>query len=545
MEKQNKTIVKPEVKFLGTILSDISKGELRVPNFQRPFVWKPDDMIALFESIINGYPIGSLLFWKIENIYNNLDFIGPYKIPKCGDNYVNLILDGHQRLSTLFGVLTNPSLNETVNSENFWKWVIYYDLKEERFIHLPKTQPEPQFIKLNSLLRTLDFLKESRRIADECKDKAEIYIERAERLAQIIREYQIAITQIEGGDLDIAVNIFSRLNSKGMRIAEDRMYSALTYKEGDKGFNLSDKIDEILEKLDEYSFSGIKRMSIFRSILAAAGKNIYTKGRLNIFEDKNLNIPEIVNNCEISLLKAVHFLKSDMQVPSDKFLPYNLQLIVFSEFFRLCPSPNENKKILLRQWFWVTSFVGLYTPNTSKNTQILEEMKSFAVSDDENFKFQIVDFIEQAQPFPNSFNFTSARVRAYVLFLLSLNPKSFEGQCLISDDYTKDGYKALHYLISKRNQLSNRILLGDVKYGFAKSYLIQDNSLLSITLTKEILDSHAITTEALQAIQSKDFDKFLEIREKELIKLEREFMNKNGVIPNKSDLPEAPLDDTE
>ena len=178
-------------------------------------------------------------------------------------------------------------------------------------------------------------------------------------------------------------------------------------------------------------------MTIFRSILAATGKNIYTKGKLDIFEDEKLNIPEIVANCEKSILKAVRFLKEDIRVPDDKFLPYNFQLIVLSEFFRLCPTPSEYQRKIIRQWFWVTSFVGVYTPNTSKNTQILEEMKQFAKTNDEDFKFKVIDFDEKAQAFPATFQLSSARVRAYVLFLLSLNPKSLTGNEFNPDETLK------------------------------------------------------------------------------------------------------------
>src|SRR4051812_32598915 len=100
METISKTKVTPQVFFLGNILERISKGELRVPKFQRPFVWKPEDMIALFESIENGYPVGSLLFWRTDSDYLSLSTIGPYIIPPNLSAPNNFILDGHQRLST-------------------------------------------------------------------------------------------------------------------------------------------------------------------------------------------------------------------------------------------------------------------------------------------------------------------------------------------------------------------------------------------------------------------------------------------------------------
>jgi hypothetical protein len=547
MDISKTTKVTPQIYFLGNILERISIGELRVPNFQRPFVWKPDDMIALFESIESGYPVGSLLFWKTDKKYHSLPNIGPYEIPENHSLPSNYILDGHQRLSTLYGILTHPSNKKFISDQNKWRWTLYYDLKEKRFLHARKAEEKkPHFIPLFSLLQTIEFLRESRRIEKECQDEAGIFIEQAERLAQTIREYQIATTQIEGGDLDSAVNIFTRLNSKGIVISEDRMYSALTYKEGASNFNLSDRIDAIQVDLANYNFSGIKRMAIFRSILAAAGRNIYTKGKLNIFtDDKNLNLEKIVDSCAASLLKAVMFLRNELHVPDDKFLPYNLQLILLSEFFRLNDNPSDQKKSILKKWFWITSFVGLDTTNTSKVTGALEEIRQFATTDDDKFKFITVDFQEYAQPFPSSFNLTSARVRAYVLFLLNLQPKSFDGRPFDAEEsLSKHGYKALHYIISKGSKLSNRILLGPVKFGLTKKMLKQDG-LIGMNIGLDELKSHGITEDALQSLKQGYDDKFLDLREKELIRLEREFMQKNGVIPNSNTNTQESVSDTD
>ena len=233
-------------------------------------------------------------------------------------------------------------------------------------------------------------------------------------------------------------------------------------------------------------------------------------------------------------------------MPDNKFLPYNLQFIVLSEFFRLNPAPNEFKKEKLRQWFWVTSFVGLDTPNASKTGWVIDEMKKFAKSDETDFQFKMVDFSEEAQPFPNRFNLISARVRAYVLFLLSLDPKSLNGESFNPDDALKLGYKALPYIISRGGRLSNRILLGSVKkYGFAKKALKNKKNLFEDHLTSEVLASHGITQEALNAIQNGNDELFLELREKELIRIEREFMVSKGVVPNASLDTSEPLNDTE
>ena len=74
-------IVKPDAVFIEDLLDELNTGKLRIPNFQRPFVWKPLDMLALFDSIYKGYPIGSLLFWESKEQVESRDDVGPIEVP--------------------------------------------------------------------------------------------------------------------------------------------------------------------------------------------------------------------------------------------------------------------------------------------------------------------------------------------------------------------------------------------------------------------------------------------------------------------------------
>ena len=53
-----------ETPLLKDLISDIKKGEIKIPQFQRKFVWKEQQAIKLLDSISNNYPTGSLLFWR-------------------------------------------------------------------------------------------------------------------------------------------------------------------------------------------------------------------------------------------------------------------------------------------------------------------------------------------------------------------------------------------------------------------------------------------------------------------------------------------------
>jgi hypothetical protein len=84
--------------FVSDLLNDIQKRDLVLPEFQREYVWDRDQAKQLMVSLIRGYPVGGLLFWKtdqppeLKNLKATLEKLGTVKV----------ILDGQQRLTTLY-----------------------------------------------------------------------------------------------------------------------------------------------------------------------------------------------------------------------------------------------------------------------------------------------------------------------------------------------------------------------------------------------------------------------------------------------------------
>src|SRR4051794_863420 len=88
----------------------IKKQEYLLPAIQREFVWTADKTTALFDSLMRGYPVGSFLFWRVneENsqTYKFFEFmhsydafdnkrLKPYDIPM--PRQLTVVLDGQQR----------------------------------------------------------------------------------------------------------------------------------------------------------------------------------------------------------------------------------------------------------------------------------------------------------------------------------------------------------------------------------------------------------------------------------------------------------------
>ena len=101
--RQKRTEVSPEVVFLGSLVDRVAAGKIRVPRFQRAFVWKQPDLTALLDSVLRGFPIGSILVWETERIIDSNNRIGPVVIGPRPDGVVGYLLDGQQRVSTLVG----------------------------------------------------------------------------------------------------------------------------------------------------------------------------------------------------------------------------------------------------------------------------------------------------------------------------------------------------------------------------------------------------------------------------------------------------------
>lgn len=86
-----------------------------LPAIQREYVWNPYQVEMLFDSLLNGYPINSFLFWKIREEHKNdwisYDFIRDYDAEKPHNTETNLngvnkdiylVLDGQQRITSLY-----------------------------------------------------------------------------------------------------------------------------------------------------------------------------------------------------------------------------------------------------------------------------------------------------------------------------------------------------------------------------------------------------------------------------------------------------------
>lgn len=216
-------IFRPEVEPGSTSIDDILRwgdgGALRVPTFATQLTWTPDQMRALFESIDRGFPIGSLVLWSTDARVPTLDALGSLPLPPPTPGTITLVLDGHQRLSTLYSVLRLPA-DHPREGEERWKWWLYRDLSRDgeddgSFVHVPEGEPAAHLLPLRSIIRTMDFLAFTKDLDARARRSSldpERMMRRAESLVRHIKSYKLSTLRVTGGTIDEAIEMSSRLN---------------------------------------------------------------------------------------------------------------------------------------------------------------------------------------------------------------------------------------------------------------------------------------------------------------------------------------------
>ncbi len=93
---------------IGTLVDMYTRGELRLPEIQRHYVWKATRVRDLLDSLYRGYPSGSILMWETDEPIPTRDFA----IPQDSNAFAGrkLLLDGQQRLTSLRAVLNGEAI---------------------------------------------------------------------------------------------------------------------------------------------------------------------------------------------------------------------------------------------------------------------------------------------------------------------------------------------------------------------------------------------------------------------------------------------------
>jgi hypothetical protein len=418
------------------------------------------------------------------------------------------LLDGHQRLSTLFGALVPRTQNLKVEFDSRdaggeVDWNIFYELQEEDFLIQGHRQRESTWIPTSILLDSIALLKFQRGLSKV--SNSDVLIDRSDHLANAFRNYKIPLVPIVTDNLEDATKAFQRINSSGTQMSDVHMVTALTYHEG---FDLAEQ---------------------FRAKL---GLKISNPDAEQTSRAVNRD-PNLVNEATKNIISAAQFLSEHCSVPSPQFTPYSYQIVLLAEAFRENQHPDQDVCDALKRWLWRTTYTGYFLGARDRDVNsALEDIRSLARDGTHS---RVLSPREPVECLPKRYDFRSARGKAIIFRLAELGPKQEDATPInVRSAFLELGPNVMSQFIKpdKRNNFDT----AGPENRFISPPTIRPQlfHLMSLPIAEYIydvpvLESHAIPQEAFRALSAGDKAEFLKSRRRRLVELEREYVESIGL----------------
>lgn len=415
----------PTHKNYTTLISNIENGEIKIPQFQRDFVWTLQRSAELLDSVIKGYPIGTFIFWLTRERLRSIKELGNIELPitKKGET-VSFVLDGQQRLTSLFAAMKGLHIvRENGEQTDFLE--IYIDLNAGASDAIVTTDvvnlPDRTFIRLTDLLygslTTLAaFPQEHHAKLDEYKRR--------------IEAYDFPIIEVRSVPIDVATEIFTRINVGGKPLTVFEIMVAKTYDEK-RRFDLSEKYSLLIERLAPIDYETISDQTILQLIALILKKDCKRQTILKLDKDAFIEIwPSAIDSVE----RAIEYFRNTMRIPVSQLLPFLSLIIPFAYYFYHSNSkkPSPKQKSELEDFFWRCSLGGRYSSSVeSKLAQDVNRIELILNEKSPEYDWSIdvsPEFIVENGWFNASRSFT----KAILCIMAYQQPLSFSDNGLVN-----------------------------------------------------------------------------------------------------------------
>ena len=105
---------------IGTLAQQVRDRELVLPEIQRSYVWSGSDVRDLLDSLYRGFPVGTLLFWRADDL-PHVRPLNTESSQRSVGRPPEFVLDGQQRLTALVRVIydRDPDVLFNIDTEEF------------------------------------------------------------------------------------------------------------------------------------------------------------------------------------------------------------------------------------------------------------------------------------------------------------------------------------------------------------------------------------------------------------------------------------------
>lgn len=419
------------------ILDAVTSGEIRIPAFQRGFVWEMDRVAHLLDSIYKGYPFGSLLFWRTKQKLDSERELGTFTLPDPQAEYpIDYVLDGQQRLTSIFTVF-QTELTPQSNPE----WTdIFFDLEagdnpqDSVFVAMDKLEDAERhrYFPMRVLFDSVGYRANTDHLSRE-------KIAVIDRLQEKFKEVTIPVQVLKSEDRSIVAIVFERINHLGVALDTLQLLSAWTWSED---FDLLDKFRDLRDDLAFFGFAGVGDDSDL-ILSCVAGILAKEPGPETLLKLNGADVRAEFPRVEQGIRGAIDFLRNQLMVKHLKLLPYPAMLVPLAVFF----AEPEGKDVVygaetfqrLKRWFWRTCFSARYSSQTRKTTIHDIEQVGLLKNKQPN-TFGDIDLRLDETFFKSSFRVGAAATKTFVLLLSNNTPKSLLSGKAIDLDRVLQGY---------------------------------------------------------------------------------------------------------
>ncbi len=351
-----------------SLVEGVYKGEIVLPDFQRSFVWEPEDVRELLVSVLGDYFIGTMLIleiYKDDSPFALRLFEGVENVNSKAkiQSIVKIILDGQQRTTALFYALYEPDI-PLKGRKSAYKF--YLDL--EKALH-GDWDDAVIGVNVRDKKRLKEITSKNLVIPFGCiKERSEI-VKRFRYNPQFSQIYELIdnflkkpihmIKLPRDTDLEKIIETFERINRTGEPLSVFELLTARLYKHKIK---LRDLLDDAKSKYEIIKI--IKPEFILKVIALIRGEEPKRRNLLN------LNPKNFINdwNGAISSLNEAYKRVMDIRdgygvFDFSKWMPYTTMLVPLAAIIyyiktNKLQTPESYKKVT--RWYWISVFLNRY-----------------------------------------------------------------------------------------------------------------------------------------------------------------------------------------
>jgi len=473
----------------------IDKGSIKIPKFQRDFVWSKEQTAALIDSLIKGFPIGAFTYWETTDELRHVKDIGNHELPSVPKGYpVSYVLDGQQRITSLYAVKKGVVYNRERETPVDYREIsidLSLDPESDEPVVFASPPLSKSCISVHDLLNS-KMTKIFRKFEDDQdQEKIEAYKSRLESysfpLVVIGRQYPI----------DIATEVFTRINTGGTELHLFEIMVAKTYSE-ERKFDLADEYSQLMsggirdEKcLAHVHYDTIDSATILRCVAIHLGSDTRRREILRLDKD---NFIDVWPKVKQGIFAAVTFFRTSLRIPVSRLLPYSALLVPVAYFFIRQPRPSAEQKRMLKEYFWWASlsrrFSGAVDTSLASDRR---RMDSILKGKSPSYRGEGVD-LDVEDLIYQQFSTGEAWCKALLCLYCHFRPRSFDNDVEVTVD----------------NSWLQRIDSKNYHHFFPRQYLKSQgeddwyaNSVLNITIVDDYLNKNRIRTKAPSVYMSK------------------------------------------